>query len=107
MLRDRVQPYTCDMTLSTTSSGLLASLSKELADAVDRVGRSVVAVNGRRRYPASGLAWSGQRVLTAAHVLERENDLSITAPDGTQYPAKIVGGDRASDLAILDSDGAN
>jgi S1-C subfamily serine protease len=92
------------MTLSATSSGLLASLSDDLAGAVERAGRSVVAVNGRRRFPASGLAWSPDRVLTAAHVLERDTDLSITAPDGTRHAAKILGGDRASDIALLGID---
>jgi S1-C subfamily serine protease len=89
------------MTLSATSSGLLASLSDDLAGAVERAGRSVVAVNGRRRFPASGMAWAPDRVLTAAHVLERDTDLTITAPDGTQHAAKILGGDRASDIALL------
>ncbi len=93
------------MTLSATSSGLLASLSDDLAEAVAHAGRSVVAVNGRRRFPASGLAWSADQVLTAAHVLERDTDLSITAPDGAQYPVHIVGGDRASDVALLRVDG--
>jgi S1-C subfamily serine protease len=101
MLLGAVQPYTWDMTLSTSSSGLLASLSDDLAGAVERVGRAVVAVNGRRRFPASGLAWAADLVVTAAHVLERDTDLSISAPDGTQHAARIVGGDRASDVAVL------
>jgi S1-C subfamily serine protease len=94
------------MTSSAPSSGLLATLSDDLAAAVERVGRSVVAVNGRRRFPASGLAWAPDRVLTAAHVLERDTDLSITTPDNVQHTAHIVGGDRASDMALLRIDGA-
>src|SRR5262245_28030257 len=94
------------MTLSASSSGLLASLSDDLAGAVERAARSVVAVHGRRRFPASGLAWAPDQVLTAAHVLERDTDLSITAPDGAQHAAKILGGDRASDIALLGIDKA-
>jgi S1-C subfamily serine protease len=93
------------MTLSASSSGLLASLSDELAGAVERAGRSVVAVHGRRRFPASGLAWRTDLVVTAAHVLERDTDLSITSPDGVQHPARLVGGDRASDVAVLKIEG--
>jgi S1-C subfamily serine protease len=89
------------MTLSPSTSGLLASLSDDLAAAVEHVGRSVVAVHGRRRFPASGLAWAPDQVLTAAHVLERDTDLSISTPDGVQHAATIVGGDRASDIALL------
>jgi S1-C subfamily serine protease len=105
MLVIQVQAYTWCMTLSASSSGLLASLSDELAGAVERAGRSVVAVNGRRRFPASGLAWRPDLVVTAAHVLERDTDLSITSPDGVQHAARLVGGDRASDVAILSIEG--
>jgi S1-C subfamily serine protease len=106
MLPTEVEPYTCSMTLSASTSGILASLSDDLAAAVQRAGRSVVAVHGRRRFPASGLAWGADQVITAAHVLERDTDLSITAPDGTQHQATLVGRDPGSDLAILSVAGA-
>jgi S1-C subfamily serine protease len=89
------------MTISESARGVLASLSDDLANAVQRAGRGVVAVHGRRRFPASGLAWSADQVVTAAHVLERDADLSITAPDGTQHPARLVGRDPGSDVAVL------
>src|SRR5712692_2305096 len=94
------------MTLSESASGLLASLSNDLASAVQRAGQSVVAVHGRRRFPASGLAWQKDQVVTAAHVLERDTDLSITAPDGTQHAATLLGRDPGSDLALLSVPGA-
>jgi serine protease Do len=89
------------MTLSDTSSGVLASLSNDLASVVQHAGRSVVAVHGRRRFPASGLVWREDQVITASHVLERESDLSITAPDGAQHPARLLGRDVGADLAVL------
>jgi S1-C subfamily serine protease len=89
------------MTLSESAGGVLASLSDDLAHAVERAGRSVVAVHGRRRFPASGLAWRNDQVVTASHVLERDSDLSITAPDGKQYEARLVARDPGTDLAIL------
>jgi serine protease Do len=107
MLVAQVEPYTCCMTLSDTASGVLASLSDGLATAVKRAGRSVVAVHGRRRFPASGLAWHEDQVVTASHVLERDSDLSITSPAGTQHPARILGRDSGSDLAILRVEGAS
>ena len=37
----------------TSSAGLLAAFSDQLAQAVERTGNSVVRVEARRRYPAS------------------------------------------------------
>jgi S1-C subfamily serine protease len=102
-----VEPYTCTMALSETSSGVLASLSDDLAGAVQRAGRSVVAVHGRRRFPASGIVWRDALVITASHVLERDSDLSITAPGGAQHAARLVGRDSGSDIAILAVEGAS
>ena len=106
MFGSQVKTYTCCMSLSASTSGILASLSNDLASAVQRAGQSIVAVHGRRRSPASGLAWQGDQVVTAAHVLERDSDLSIAAPDGTQHAATLVGRDPGSDLAILSIPGA-
>ena len=89
------------MSLSDTASGVLARLSDDLAGAVQRAGASVVAVHGRRRFPASGIAWRTDQVITASHVLERDSDLSITTPDGTQHNATLVGRDRGTDVAVL------
>src|ERR1700687_6167920 len=101
MLAGRLELYTCCVTVSESTSGVLASLSNDLASAVQRAGRSIVAVHGRQRFPASGLAWSADQAITAAHVLERDPDLSITAPDGTAHAATLVGRDPGADLAIL------
>src|SRR5918998_2381392 len=83
------------------SSGLLAALSDGMADAVAKVGKSVVRVNGRRRRPASGVVYAQNTVLTASHVLEREEDLSVVTGDGRTLPARFVGRDPSSDLAVL------
>jgi S1-C subfamily serine protease len=106
MCARQVDLYTCCMTLSNTASGVLASLSNDLAAAVARAGQSVVAVHGRRRYPASGLAWRADQVVTASHVLERDSDLTISAADGVQHSAQLLGRDPGSDLAVLGISGA-
>ncbi len=108
MFYGRVKPYTCNMTLSDQVSGrgVLAGLSDDLALAVQHAALAVVAVHGRRRMPASGVAWRADQVVTAAHVLERDTDLSITAPDGSQHAARLLGRDPSSDLAVLSVDGA-
>jgi serine protease Do len=94
------------MTLSPSTADLLASLSDELAAAVARVGRSVVAVHGRRRMPASGVVWRPDLVVTAAHVLERGVDITVSLEDNQKrLPARLVGYDVSSDLALLNIGG--
>ncbi|HEU4494052.1 MAG TPA: S1C family serine protease [Rubrobacteraceae bacterium] len=86
-------------------SDLLVALSDGMADAVEKAGTSVVRVNGRRRRPASGVVYARNAVLTASHVLEREEDLSVVAGDGRTLPARFVGRDPSSDLAVLAVEG--
>jgi serine protease DegQ len=88
-------------------SGVLAALSDELASAVERAGSSIVRVDGRRRQPASGVVWAADGVvLTADHVLEREEDLGVGLPDGTTAAARIIGRDPGTDLALLKAEGS-
>ncbi len=85
----------------------LVDLSNRMADAVEKVQRSVVRVNGRRRWPSSGLAYAEDLVLTSSHALEREEDLSVETHDGKTLSAQFVGCDPASDLAVLKAEGLN
>jgi S1-C subfamily serine protease len=90
--------------VSTTlsSSALLANVSDELAGAVERAGAAVVTVHGRRRHPASGIVWTADGlIVTANHVVERDEELEIGLPDGRTVAAELVGRDPGSDLAAL------
>ena len=87
------------------SSDLLAALSDGMADAVEKIGPAVVRVNGRRRRPGSGVVYAPDTVLTASHVLEREEDLTVGVGDGRTLPARFVGRDPSSDLAVLKVEG--
>ncbi|HUX86574.1 MAG TPA: S1C family serine protease [Chloroflexota bacterium] len=90
------------MPTNNTPSGVLTSISDELANAVERAGASVVTVNGRRRGPASGIIWNGDGVVvTADHVVERDEDLTVTVADGKNVAASLVGRDPTSDVAVL------
>ena len=83
------------------SSNPMIEFSTGLADAAERAGRGVVLVNGRRRFPASGVILQPGVVLTADHVLERDEEITVQLPDGDTVSASIAGRDSATDLAVL------
>lgn len=84
----------------TQTTNVLRELSNQMADAVDRVKPALVLVDGRQRQPASGLIYAQDLILTAAHVVERE-DITIQTTDKRTLQAKLVGRDPSSDLAVL------
>src|SRR6266545_166803 len=76
------------------AGGVLAALSQELADAVERIGRSVVSVESRRRVPGSGVVWPEAGVIvTADHVLERQEDITVLLGSGDRVSATLAGRD--------------
>ena len=86
----------------------LVELSDALAAAVAKAGASTVTVNARRRIPASGIAWAaGGIIVTADHVIERDENITITLPDGTQVAAAVAGRDPGSDIAVLRAQATN
>ncbi len=58
-------------------------------------------VNARRRMPASGIAYASDLILTADHVVEREEGIKVTLADGAEVSARVAGRDAGSDLAVL------
>jgi S1-C subfamily serine protease len=79
----------------------LTDFSQGLIAAVEAAGASTVTVDARKRYPASGIAYADDLVLTADHVVTREDDIKVILPDGRSLAATIAGRDPGSDLAVL------
>lgn len=79
----------------------LTEFSNGLITAVETAGASTVTVDARKRYPASGIAYAEDLVLTADHVVTREEDIKVILPDGRSLAATVAGRDPGSDLAIL------
>jgi S1-C subfamily serine protease len=79
----------------------LAALSQELAAAVERAGKSVVAVHARPHFSSSGVFWRQGVILTAEHTIRREEEITVTLPDGSSAPATLAGSDPGTDLAVL------
>jgi S1-C subfamily serine protease len=98
------------MTVTTSTSdetSVLVDLSNSLADAVERVGRSVVTVKARGRVSSSGIYWQQGIIVTADHTVEREDNISIMLPDGNNLGATLAGRDSGTDLAVLKVEGAD
>lgn len=85
---------------SEMTSALLA-LSNDLADAVEQAGSAVVAVNARQRMSSSGVHWRPGVVVTADHTVKREEEITVTLPDGRTVPATLAGRDLSTDVAVL------
>jgi S1-C subfamily serine protease len=77
------------------------SLSQGMARAAETAGASIVRVEARRRLPATGIVYAPGLVLTASHVVEREEDIRVGLPEGQVMGASLVGRDPGSDLAVL------
>ena len=91
------------MSTEEGGTGLLAALSEELATAVERAGGAVVTVEARRGPGASGILWPAGHgaVVTADHVLERDEGIAVVLPDGRKVAASIAGRDPGTDIAVL------
>ena len=85
----------------TTGNNLLVDLSNAMAEAVERASAFTVLVDARRRMPASGIAYASDLVLTADHIIEREDEIQLLLPDGSQVQASLAGRDPGNDLALL------
>lgn len=82
-------------------SNHLTDFSNNLTAAVEKGGGSTILVDARKRYPASGIAFAEDLVLTADHVVTREEDIKVTLPDGRTLNSTLAGRDPGSDLALL------
>lgn len=86
-------------------SDQLLNLSNAMAEAVETAGQSVLRVEARRRLPASGIIWDDSGVIvTAHHVIQREDGIGVGLPDGSKTTAKFIGRDPSTDIAVLKAD---
>lgn len=80
----------------------LKKISDDLAQTVEAAGTSIVRVAARRRLPASGIVWSSDgTIVTANHVVERDDSIELGLPDGGTATATLAGRDPTTDIAVL------
>ncbi|UFP96009.1 S1C family serine protease [Gloeobacter morelensis] len=85
----------------TSPTGALQAFSNALADTVEAVGRAVVAVDPHSRSTPSGVLWREGVVVTADHLLKRDDEITVTVHDGRTMAATLAGRDPGTDLAVL------
>src|SRR6266542_3615737 len=85
----------------------VSDLSNQLADAVQAAAAWTVRVQARRGPPASGIVLSNELIVTADHVVDpqREDQIKLGLPNGTEVEGKLVGRDPATDVAIIRATG--
>lgn len=83
------------------TKNMLKELSDAMADAAERAGKSTVLVDARKKFPASGIAISKELILTADHVVERDEEIKVILSDGTEVVARVSGRDPGTDLVVL------
>ncbi len=94
------------MSAPSTGQNNLEAFSNTLVEAVERGAKSIVMVNARRRQPGSGIAYAADLILTADHILERDEDIQVVLPDNHMVSASIAGRDPGRDIALLRLPGA-
>ncbi|MDO8753117.1 MAG: trypsin-like peptidase domain-containing protein [Anaerolineales bacterium] len=83
------------------SRNIFTELSDAMAGAVEQAGKFTVLVEARRRFPASGVLFAKDMILTADHVVERDEDIKVLLGDGMELTARLAGRDPGTDLAVL------
>ncbi len=104
LVRDETQP---------DDSELLDAYSRTVVSAVARVSPAVVNIDVKQRVSARRgereLSGNGSGfvitpdgfILTNSHVVHDASAITVTLPDGREYPAQLTGDDPDTDLAVV------
>jgi S1-C subfamily serine protease len=82
-------------------SSFLVEFSNSLADAVERVGSSVIAVLEGGREGVSGTLWREGIAVTAEHTIRGYDEVTVVLPSGERTKATVAGRDSGTDVALL------
>lgn len=80
---------------------LFEDISNAMADTVEAASKGVVRVEARKRLPATGIIWRENVIVSAHHVIRKDDNISVGLPDGSVVTANLVGRDPDSDIAVL------
>jgi serine protease DegQ len=82
----------------------LVEFSNDLVAAVDRAGRSVIAVLEGGRDGVSGTILRKGLAVTAEHTIRGRERVTVILPSGQQESAEVIGRDPGTDIALLKLD---
>lgn len=86
----------------TRTKSALVSLSEEIENVADKVSQSVVSVRSRTRGIGSGVVWTSDGlIVTCSHIVRKLDELEVSLSNGKSFPAKVIGNDPYSDIALL------
>src|SRR5215467_482964 len=86
----------------TRTKSALISLSEEIENVANKVSKSVVSVHSRTRGTGSGVVWSSDGlIVTCSHIVKNLDELEVSLSNGKSFPAKVIGNDPYSDIALL------
>ena len=86
----------------TSTKSALVSLSEEIENVADKVSQSVVSVRSRTRGNGSGVVWTSDGlIVTCSHIVRKLDELEVSLSNGKSFPAKVIGNDPYSDIALL------
>jgi len=83
----------------------LQALSQSMAKAVERISKTVVAIDARPRVATSGIVWRDGVIVSTNHTVQRDEEITVQLADGQRLPANLVGRDPSTDLAVLRVEG--
>lgn len=79
----------------------LVSFSEAIEGVADKVSQSVVRVRSRRGN-GSGVVWTSDgHIITCSHIVGKLDEAEVVTSNGKSYPAKVIGNDPYSDIALL------
>ena len=80
----------------TNNNNVLSQLSDAMTSLVDDVAPRVVQVGGRHGRPATGTVFAPERILVAAHSVDRDSEVFVRRGAGDAMAAEFVGADPAT-----------
>jgi S1-C subfamily serine protease len=91
-----------------TRKGLLMSILRELSNAlagnIESLSPSIVRVEARKRLPATGIVWASDGVIVTSSHAVRDENIRVGLANGEVVPARLLGRDQTTDLALLQAE---
>ena len=91
---------------SLSSVGDVAALTAALRPAIGHVRATGAGTGGDDAVGSGVLIRKDGMMLTANHLVEGATSVMVVLDDGRRVPARLVGGDPDTDIAVLDLDGS-